>query len=67
MRITINELEKTYPDQEIYLQDVLDGMASNTMYFIVFRNDQFVNRLKYLKTKLNDGDALTIFPLVNGA
>lgn len=67
MKIIINGEPKEFPEKAVLVQDVIDSLNSNTMFFVVFRNDEFVDRLQYLKQKLDDGDEITVFPLLKGA
>ncbi len=67
MKVTVNGQEKKIKGDNITVQDVLDSMAFNTLFFVIFLNDDFVDRLQYLKREVKEGDELTIFPLVTGA
>ena len=67
MKLIVNTQEKEVKGDNLTIQDVLDSMSFNTPFFVIFLNDEFVDRLKYLKQEVSEGDELTIFPLVTGA
>ncbi|MFW5974976.1 MAG: sulfur carrier protein ThiS [Bacteroidota bacterium] len=67
MRVTVNGQEKDIQGEDITVQDVLDTMSFNTLFFVIFLNNEFIDRLQYLKREVKEGDELTIFPLVTGA
>ncbi|HKK09185.1 MAG TPA: sulfur carrier protein ThiS [Bacteroidales bacterium] len=67
MKIIVNGNTREFKQEELVLQDVIDSLKSNTQLFVVFRNEEFIDRLQYLKLKLEDGDEITIFPLLQGA
>ncbi len=67
MKIIINGKAQDFKQEELVIQDVIDSLKSNTQLFVVFRNEEFVDRLQYLKLKLEDGDEITVFPLLQGA
>lgn len=67
MKLLVNGELKEFPGKEVLVQDVIDSINLNTMFFVVFRNDELVDRLQYLKQKLDDGDDITVFPLLKGA
>ena len=67
MNLKVNGQKKEIKGSKLVIQDVLDSMTFNTPFFVIFLNDEFVDRLKYLKQEVSEGDELTIFPLVTGA
>jgi len=67
MNLKVNGQKKEIKGSKLVIQDVLDSMTFNTPFFVIFLNDEFVDRLKYLKQEVSEGDQLTIFPLVTGA
>jgi thiamine biosynthesis protein ThiS len=67
MKIIVNGKTREFKQEELIIQDVIDSLKSNTQLFVVFRNEEFIDRLQYLKLKLEDGDEITIFPLLQGA
>jgi thiamine biosynthesis protein ThiS len=67
MKIIVNGKTREFKQDELVIQDVIDSLKSNTQLFVVFRNEEFVDRLQYLKLKLEDGDEITVFPLLQGA
>lgn len=67
MNIKINGRKKSFRNEEMMVQDVLDAFPSNTMFYVVFRNGEFVDRLQYLKLQVEEGDEFVIYPLVSGA
>ncbi len=67
MKLIVNGHEKEIEGDKLTIQDVLDSMKFNTPFFVIFLNDDFVDRLQYLKSEVSEGDELTVFPLVAGA
>lgn len=67
MKLIVNGKEKEIKGDKLVIQDVLDSMTFNTPFFVIFLNEEFVDRLKYLKQEVSEGDELTVFPLVTGA
>lgn len=67
MKLLVNGKEREIQGDKPVIQDVLDSMAFNTPFFVIFLNEEFVDRLKYLKQEVSEDDELTIFPLVTGA
>lgn len=67
MKLIINGMAQEFKQEELIIQDVIDSMKYNTQLFVVFRNEEFIDRLQYLKLKLEDGDKITVFPLLQGA